>query len=399
VSQVTTSRRSARGVVAAGESASRTDAAPTGSRATLATGTPDGMSTTTAPAAPWGRLRPGVLGVVALGTMLTLGVLVTAALVGGAADPVTLGDAGPVTRWGVLVARTGNDVAAIGTLGVLVVAVLLLPRADGAFGPDAARLVRRVSWWAAAWSLLALVTVVFTLSKVAGLPVQAVLAPDALPLVLQLETTRALLSSAWLAALVAIGARLTRSPATGLLLLLTAAGALVLPALSGHARHAELATLTAVSLSLHVAAAAAWVGGLAALIVHLRRSDVALAVALPRFSRLALVCFAAVGASGLVTAWASVTTLPELWTTPYGRLVLAKVAALVVLGAFGQRHRTRTVAAAAQRRPRAFVRLAAAEVVLMACAAALAVALSSTAPPPEPGHPEVVTATAAVSPR
>jgi putative copper resistance protein D len=286
----------------------------------------------------------------------------------------------------VLVSRIAYDLAAIGTLGVLVLAVVLLPRDQDGLGPEALRLVRGVSRWAAAWSVTALVSMLFTLSEVAGRPVAAVLAPDVLPIALQLEGTRALLSSAWLAALVAIGARSTRSAASGVLLMLTGVGAVVLPLLTGHAGHGEIPAVTATSLALHVVGAAVWVGGLGALVVHLRRSDVALAVALPRFSRVALVCYVVVGLSGAVTAWASLSTVDQLWTTPYGRLLLGKVLLLGVLGAFGHRHRRRTVAAAAQRRPWAFVRLAAAEIVLMACAAALAVALSHTAPPPEPEH-------------
>jgi putative copper export protein len=338
------------------------------------------------PAGRPGTRGPGARGVALLGAALTLGVLVAGALVGGAAAPESLGDPGPLTRWGVLVSRVAYDLAAIGTLGLLVVAVVVLPRSDAGLGPEALRLVRRVSWWAAAWSVTALASMLFTLSEVAGRPIAAVLAPDVFPLVLQLEGTRALLSSAWLAALVAVGARSTRSPASGLLLLLTGVGAVVLPLLTGHAGHGEIPAVTATSLALHVVGAAVWVGGLAALVVHLRRSDVALAVALPRFSRVALVCFVVVGLSGAVTGWASLTTLDQLWTTPYGRLLLGKVLLLGVLGAFGHRHRRRTVAAAAARRPRAFVHLAAAEVVLMACAAALAVALSHTAPPPDTEH-------------
>jgi putative copper export protein len=339
-----------------------------------------------APVEPVTGRRFGPRAVLVLGVALTLGVLVAGSLVGGAAAAPALSDPGPVTRWGLLVARTAYDVAAIGTLGVLVIAVLVLPRTNGELGAHAARLVQRVSWWAGAWSVMALVAMVFTLSEVAGRSVPAVLDPGVLPLVLQLETTRALLSSAWLAGLVAVGARSTRSPASGLLLLLTAIGAVVLPLLTGHAGHGDAPALTATSLALHVVGAAAWVGGLAALIVHLRRADVALSVALPRFSRLALGCYVLVGLSGAVTAWASLSTLDQLWTTPYGRILLGKVALLGALGAFGHRHRRRTVAAAALRRPRAFLHLAAAEVVLMACAAALAVALSHTAPPPEPGH-------------
>jgi putative copper resistance protein D len=337
---------------------------------------------------------PGrALAVTLLAALAALGVLVAAALLGGAADPTTIGDPGPVTRWGVLVFRTAYDVAAIGTLGVLLVVVVLLPRAGDGFGPDAARLVRTVSWWAAAWAATALATMLFTLSQVAGLPVSAVLAPDVLPLAMDLETTRSLISTAWLATLIAVGARVTQSPATGLLLLLGAVGAVVLPLLTGHAGHGELPAVMATSLALHVVAAAAWVGGLAALVVHLRRSQPALSAALPRFSRLALVCFVTVGASGALTGWSALVSPSDLWTSSYGQLLLGKVAALGVLALAGHRHRRRTVAAAIQRRPRAFVHLAAAELVLMACAAALAVALSHTAPPVDADHAAPAAAT------
>ncbi len=350
-----------------------------------------------APAEPRAARRPGAAaGVVVLATLAALGVLVAGALLGGAAAPETLSDPGPVTRWGVLVARGVYDVAAIGTLGVLLVAVVLLPRAGDGFGPDAARLVRTVTWWSTAWAVTAVAAMLFTLASVAGLTVVEVLAPDILPLALDLETTRSLLSSAWLATLVAIGSRVTRTPATGLLLLLAAVGAVVLPLLTGHAGHGELPAIMATSLAMHVVGAAAWVGGLAALVVHLRRAHLALEVALPRFSRMALVCYVVVGASGALTGWSALSVPSDLWTSPYGRLLLGKVAFLGVLGIAGHLHRRRTVAAVVRRRPRAFVHLAAAELVLMACAAALAVALSHTAPPVDADHAAPVAPTATV---
>ncbi|WP_298456722.1 copper resistance D family protein [uncultured Cellulomonas sp.] len=341
---------------------------------------------------------PGPAGTTALAVLVVLGVLVGAAQVGGAADPVSIGDPGPVTRWGLLVSRTVYDLTAIGTLGTLVVAVLLLPRDGDGFGPDAARLVRVTTRWSAAWAVTAVTTMLLTLSDVAGRPVLQVLAPDVLPLALDLDTTRSLLSSAWLAALVAVGTRVARSPATGLLVLLAAVGAVVLPLLTGHAGHGELPALTATSLALHVVAAAAWVGGLAALVLHVRRSGAALAVALPRFSSLALVCFGLVGVSGAVTGWASLGGLGDLWASSYGRLLLAKLAVLVGLGLAGHLHRRRTIAAVLARRPRGFVRLAAGELVLMGAAAALAVALSHTPPPVQPDHAAPAAASAPAVP-
>ena len=227
------------------------------------------------------------------------------------------------------------------------------------------------------------------LSEVTALPLQDVFRADVLALGLELPQTRALLSSVWLAGLVAVWARWTRSPAGGRLLLLAAVAALLPPLITGHAAHQEAHTTAVISLALHVGTAALWAGGLLALALHLRRSPMALQVALPRYSRMALACFAAVGLSGAVTGWTAFAELPQVWTTPYGQLLLAKVAALVGLAVAGYLHRRRTLRAVAAGRPRAFLVLAVAELVLMAAAAGLAVGLSHTPPPPSADHGSV----------
>jgi putative copper resistance protein D len=121
-----------------------------------------------------------------------------------------------------------------------------------------------------------------------------------------------------------------------------------------------------------------WVGGLAALVAQ--RGRPSLAVAVPRFSALALLCFVAVAASGSVATWTRLPGLADLWTTGYGGLLLAKASLLVALGAAGFLHRRRTVAAVVGGAPGAFARLAAAEVGLMTLALGLAVALTRTSP-------------------
>ncbi len=341
---------------------------------------------------PHGRRAPSSVGpvarVAAAAVLLAVLAVVAAARAGGAAAPELLADPGPLTRWGLLLARVGYDVAAVGTLGALVVAVLLLPATAGRLTADAARLIRLASRWALAWSAAGVLGALLGLADAIGVPVWTVLAPDVLPLPLALElpSTRALLSSAWLAALVVVFARWAQSPAGGSLLLLTAGVALLPPLVVGHAGNGGDHAAALASLSVHVITAAVWVGGLAAIALHLRRSATAVATALPRYSALALACFVVVGASGAVTGWAALGGPEQLWTTPYGRLLLAKLGALVLLGGVGALHRRRTVAAAGLGAPRSFLALAAVEIVLMAGTLGLAAGLSRTEPPQADDH-------------
>ncbi len=310
--------------------------------------------------------------------------LTVASVVGGAAAAPLLADPGVLSRWGLLAVRTAYDVTAMATIGVLVAAVVLLPAA-GALSTDGTRLVRVAGRWAAAWAAAGALSVPLVLSDVSGMPVWQALSPDVLSLATDLPQTRALLSSAWLAALVALGARWCSTVFTGRLLLVTAIGALLPLLLTGHTGHGDQYLTAVLGLAGHVTAASVWVGGLLALGVHLRSADL-LDVVLPRYSRVALACFAVVAGSGLVMGWVSLATPGELVSTPYGQILLAKTAALGVLGLLGHRHRRRTLPAVAAGRPRAFLALAAVELVVMAATAGLAVGLSRTAPPEGGDH-------------
>ena len=320
--------------------------------------------------------------------------LAAAAVVGGAAGAPVVSDPGVLTRWGLLVLRAVYDIGGMATIGVLVVAVVLVPAA-AVLSDDAQRLVRTAGRWSAVWAAAGALSVPLVLSDVVGLPVWKVLAPDMLALATELPQTRALLSSAWLAALVAFGARRCQSLTMGRLLLVTGLGAFLPLLLTGHTGHGDQQAAAVVGLATHVTAASVWLGGLLALGVHLRSTDL-LAEALPRYSRVALACFALVAVSGVVMGWVALTEPRELLTTPYGQLLLAKTAALGTLGVLGHWHRQRTLPAVAAWRPRAFRRLATVELVVMVATAALAVGLSRTAPPDGGDHAAGVTSTTPV---
>ncbi|MCB5911557.1 copper resistance CopC/CopD family protein [Streptomyces pinistramenti] len=82
---------------------------------------------------------------------------------------------------------------------------------------------------------------------------------------------------------------------------------------------------------LHLLAFAAWLGGLAALLVSLYRGPVVERTAVRRFSRLAFGSVLVLVATGIYQSWRQVGTLHALTDTTYGLLLLLKVALVVVL--------------------------------------------------------------------
>jgi putative copper resistance protein D len=344
-------------------------------------------------------------------------VLVVASVVGRAGT--ASGSAGALTHWGLPLAKLGLDVAAVGTIGLLLLGGFFLPADGDRLTPTARSAIRTAAWWALAWAGAAALIGVLTISDLAGQPVSNVLTwPAVREFAVGQAQGRALVLVLALALALAVCAARTRTAGDAWLLLVLAAVTVVPPALTGHAAEAVAHDLAQLSLVLHVLAASAWVGGLGALVLHgpfLRATAgrragtgaggraeprVSAVVVTGRYSQLALGCFVAVGVSGVVNAGIRLGSWPdavtELWQSRYGWLVLGKIAAFVALGAFGLRHRTRTLTALAAGRSGAFRRLAVAELVLMALTVALAVALSrSPTPVPLHGGPVAPTATSA----
>lgn len=128
--------------------------------------------------------------------------------------------------------------------------------------------------------------------------------------------------------------------------------------LSGHSNTAEPRWLVLTADVTHLAAAAAWVGGVVAtaIVLHRRRRegrapDAALIGA--RLSVVAAVSLALVGAAGVVLAVEIVDRPAQLWESTWGLLLLAKVAVVVVVGAIGTYSHFRVVPQLTARRFRA----------------------------------------------
>ncbi len=308
---------------------------------------------------------------------------------GGRPAPAAPGlpQAGAFVAWALPLSGLVVDGAAVGAVGALLVAVVLLPAQETARLSDAAvRCVRAAASWALLWAVAALAALVLTLADIFGQPLARVLS-GAVPAsyAWSLPQGRALLLVAVLAGTIA-AARRVRTHTGATVLLLTAVAALLPPVFTGHAAAADRHALNVATLAVHVIAVAAWVGALLGLLLHARHSGALLATAVPRFSALALGCFFVAGVSGAANAWLHLPSVHALWQSPYGGLLIGKVTALVILGIVGWWHRRHTVPAVVLReRPGPLVCLAAGEVTVMAATIALAVALSRTPPPMPPG--------------
>jgi putative copper resistance protein D len=180
-------------------------------------------------------------------------------------------------------------------------------------------------------------------------------------------------------------------PATRLLQLAAGAGLIALIALIGHAG-ATPGTAGDIHLAsdmAHLLAAGAWVGSLPALAMLLARARHAndpawrsFAIgATRRFSRLGIVCLAALLASGIINSWNLLGGPRDLLTTDYGRLLLLKIglfAAMVGIATANRFHFTPRLPAAGALR--ALERNSLAETGLGLCALLFVGALGTLSP-------------------
>ncbi|MEU1275838.1 copper resistance protein CopC [Streptomyces sp. NPDC005799] len=90
-----------------------------------------------------------------------------------------------------------------------------------------------------------------------------------------------------------------------------------------------------VSTVLHLLAMAVWLGGLTALLIQLHRTGVPASV-VARFSRVAFACVTVLVATGVYQSWRGLGSWRAVTGTTYGRLLLVKLAAVVLLLAAAQ---------------------------------------------------------------
>jgi putative copper resistance protein D len=331
--------------------------------------------------APAARLREAA-GPVGWWAGLALAAAGAGTLLAAAADGAFPG----ATAAGVTLSRTAMDVAGVVVVGLALLEVLL-PPGDRRAAPVRRRTGRATLGAAGAWLVAVLLATVFGAANAFPRPVTAVEPDELVTWSTRLGAGQGMLLVACATALV-VGCAAVRARRPALLpprvVLGVALFAIITPAVTGHAGAAHAYQLVAViGVGVHVAAAAAWVGGLGAILVLVAPRRGLLVAVLPRFSRMAAVCIAAVAATGVLTA--AVRLPPALahvrWeaavqltlATGWGQLLVAKTAALGVIGCLGWLTRRRM---AASRTP--LLLWAGYEVALMAVALGLAAALTQT---------------------
>lgn len=319
-------------------------------------------------------------------SLLVLGgalALVVGLVLGGGAEPLVLVDPGVAVRYGLPVAKAFANFGAALAVGGLLVAAFALSERSASF--DTALLVAAVG--GALWTLAAGVTAFLTFLAVYLEPVSA---SQQFGDLLWLFMTQTDVGLAWLitlglAATVTVLALMVRSFAlvggTGVV----AVAALWPMAEQGHAAGSANHGLAVSASFVHAVFAAVWIGGLVTMAVIVWANRLAakdFATILARYSTIALVSFAAVAASGVANAVLRIGSFEGLFSG-YGVLVLAKVAALTVLGLFGVVYRRSLLGTltASGATTGVMARVMGAELAVMGVASGLAAALARTQTP------------------
>ncbi|MCW2750375.1 MAG: copper resistance protein CopD, partial [Aeromicrobium sp.] len=297
---------------------------------------------------------------------------------GGAPTPVPpdIPDPGEFVGWALPFVKLLTDLSAVLVIGFLVGAVFLLPSSKDEVEGLSVQAVRIASRWAIVWSAASIALFFLTVSDILAQPLPGLSWAQVSSFVQVQSLGRAILLQALVAGIIGIASRWTLGvrPLTGILGLSLAAMAPI--ALTGHAASSGSHDLATTSLVLHLVGVTLWVGGLTSLGWVAIRGSKRLEAAVSRFSTLAVWAFVIVGVSGIVNAAVRLGSFGEVFGSSYGRLVLAKVAALAILGTLGYFQRRRIVAAGS-----GFARLAFSELFVMAATIGLAVALSRTPTP------------------
>lgn len=295
-------------------------------------------------------------------------------------------DPGPITTAGLPFLRSaGLMVAALAVGSFLAASFFINPKTSDLrttrLSVDGSVASRTGAWSSLAFAVIAQMMVPMYLSDVSGEPLKNTINPTQWPMALELVST----SLAWqvtavFALLTGLGALTTYRWIMQPVWLVGSLLAVVPLGMEGHSATGGDHDYGTNSYLWHLIFMMLWVGGLMALIAHGRRKGPGLAVAVRRYSALALVAVVVMAISGVIN-----TSIRMHWTdlltTGYGLLILAKTIGVVVLGLFGFVHRQLTIPRL-EEKPGLFKRVAIVEVLVMGAITGVAISLGRTPPPP-----------------
>ena len=351
------------------------------------------MTTAAPPTVRNGAVWPVLLGVAMLAGVVAAGI--GALSLADALTATGLPNPGPATTYGLPFLRAAGEIAAVVAAGSFLFAAFLVPpQANGVLDAAGYRALRLGTAASAVWTVCAALLVPLTVSDVSGHPLRENLNPiEIWSAASVVDTATAWRWTAFIAAAVTLASLPVLRWGWTPVLLAGALASLVPLGLTGHSSAGGAHDLATNSLLIHLIAGALWAGGLLALLAHVLRSGQYAGLAARRFSALALWCFVAMAASGIVNALVRIQ-LSDLFRSDYGWLVIGKVTALGVLGLIGWRQR-RSGLVALQADPEArgpLLRLTLVEAAVFAATFGIAVGLGRTPPPPlltEPSPVEV----------
>jgi cytochrome c oxidase assembly factor CtaG/putative copper export protein len=267
--------------------------------------------------------------------------------------------------------------AGITTIGLLLAIAFFLNEIEGKLGDRAKALRSFTSIAALTWAFATGLSIIATLANILGTDLSGALDPTSMrSFISQITLGKYMFAQLCLALLVASVAIRIKGVAGANALLLLSLAAIIAPVFESHSASSGSHALAIGSLVVHVVAISLWVGGLVA-ITFLKADD--RAIALPRFSALALWAAIAVSASGTANAWARLN-FQSAWSSDYARLVFLKILLTAALIFFGYLNR-RQLKGSLKLNGKQLGRLLSVEVLIMTITTFVGSKLSTMQPP------------------
>jgi putative copper resistance protein D len=277
-----------------------------------------------------------------------------------------------------------NLLCGFATIGALLAMAFLLLDVEGKISTSGEKLRNFLKVSAAAWFIGIAGSIIFTLAQILDTPLSGALDLTTIrSFITQITLGQYLAFEAAIALLVFVCTFQAKKIMSLIVLLLISIVGLVAPVFQSHAASGGSHSLVIGSLLIHVIALSMWVGGILA-IAMLSASDRAIAV--PRFSQLALWSAIAVVISGTVNAWTRLN-FESAWNSTYAFLVIAKTVATIALVGLGYLHR-KNLEGKESINWVGFARLLSVEAIIMVVTVAMGSWLSNTSSPDRPGVQE-----------